>query len=574
MDGSLDPTFGTNGLVTTSFSGSTYSTGYSVAIDSNGKIILGGTSNDLFALARYNSNGSLDTTFGTNGLVTTSFGDGSISNGYSVAIDSNGKIILCGFDNDPLVVISGFALARYNSNGSLDTTFGTNGLVTTLFDGGDAYAYSVAIDSNGKIILGGVLITGEELFALARYNSDGSLDTTFGTNGLVTTFVDDGFGTSFASGKSVAIDSNGRIILGGSSNINNVGVFALVRYNSNGSLDTTFGTNGLVTTSFGGNSSGNSVALDSNGKIILGGTSNDSFALARYNSNGSLDTTFGTNGLVTTSFGGGSSLGSSVALDSNGKIILGGYSNNLFALARYNSNGSLDTTFGTNGLVTTSFGDGSNSNGKSVAIDSNQRIILGGFSGVQQNNRSFALAAYIGYNIPCFKEESNILCFKNNQEQYIPIQNLRKGDLVKTRLNGYVPINMIGKREIYNISSRERIKDQLYKCSQDQYPEIFEPLIITGCHSILVDEFKDEKEREKTFEINGDIFVTDQKYRLPACVDERTSVYEKEGIFTIYHFALEHDNYYMNYGIYANGLLVETCSKRYLKEISNMELIE
>ena len=132
---------------------------------------------------------------------------------------------------------------------------------------------------------------------------------------------------------------------------------------------------------------------------------------------------------------------------------------------------------------------------------------------------------------------------------------------------------MIGYREIENVICKERIKNKLYVCKQSEYPEIFEDLIITGCHAILVDDFK-EGEREKTEEVLGDIFVTDNKYRLPACVDSKAKPYEKEGKFTIYHIALENNDYYMNYGIYANGLLVESTSKRYLKELSNMKLIE
>jgi YVTN family beta-propeller protein len=172
--------------------------------------------------------------------------------------------------------------------------------------------------------------------------------------------------------------------------------------------------------------------------------------------------------------------------------------------------------------------------------------------------------------IPCFKSDSKILTDKG----YIPIQDLRKGDFVKTLLNDYKPIVMIGKRDIYHIASKERIKDQLYKCSQTEYPEVFEDLILTGCHSILVDGFTSDKQRAKVIEVNGDTYVTDNKYRLPACADEKASVYEIPGSYTIYHLALENDNYYWNYGIYANGLLVETCSKRYLKELSNMSLIE
>jgi len=171
--------------------------------------------------------------------------------------------------------------------------------------------------------------------------------------------------------------------------------------------------------------------------------------------------------------------------------------------------------------------------------------------------------------VTCFKENTKILTDKG----YVYIQDLRKGDMIKTCLNDYQAIDMIGKSEIYHHALDNRIKDQLYKCTPENFPEIFEDLIITGCHCILVDNFKDDDQREKTIEINGKIYVTDRKYRLPACVDERTSIYEKEGSYTIYHFALENENYYSNYGIYANGLLVETCSKRYLKEIANMTLI-
>jgi len=171
--------------------------------------------------------------------------------------------------------------------------------------------------------------------------------------------------------------------------------------------------------------------------------------------------------------------------------------------------------------------------------------------------------------ITCFKENTKILTNKG----YVPIQDLRKGDLIITLRHGYKPIDMIGYLEIENVISEERIKDKLYICTNKGYPEIFEDLIMTGCHSILVDEFK-EGEKEKTTEILGSIYVTDKKYRMPVCVDERASPYEKKGKFTVYHIALENKDYYMNYGIYANGLIVETCSKRFLKEYSEMTLIE
>lgn len=166
----------------------------------------------------------------------------------------------------------------------------------------------------------------------------------------------------------------------------------------------------------------------------------------------------------------------------------------------------------------------------------------------------------------CFKEDSKIL----TDTGYIPIQYLKTGDLVKTLKNGYKPISLIGKSKIYH---QENIYNKLYKCKKENYPELFEDLIITGYHSILVDNFKNNDERDLAIKANGGLYITDNKYRLPACVDNRANIYEKDGLYTIYHIALEHDDYYMNYGIYANGLLVETCSNRTLKELSNMELM-
>ena len=170
---------------------------------------------------------------------------------------------------------------------------------------------------------------------------------------------------------------------------------------------------------------------------------------------------------------------------------------------------------------------------------------------------------------PCFKEGTLILTDKG----YLPIEELKNGDRVKT-LNDYKPIYMIGKQTIYHVATPYRIKDQLYVCTREHYPEVFEPLVITGCHSILVYEYANNKDRSRAIQVNGDTYMTDDHYRLPACADEKAKVYDKKGQHVVYHIALENNDYYMNYGIYANGLLVETCSKRYLKEISNMEIIE
>ena len=176
----------------------------------------------------------------------------------------------------------------------------------------------------------------------------------------------------------------------------------------------------------------------------------------------------------------------------------------------------------------------------------------------------------ITFENPCFKEGTKIVALKNGNPEYVAIQDLRKGDLIKTLRNEYVPIHIIGTSPFYNPGHEERIKARLYKLSSDKYPTLTEDLIMTGCHSVLVDDFL-EGQREKTKDVLGKIYVTDKKYRLPCCVDERAEPYMEPGWHTIYHFALEHDDPYMNYGVFANGLLVETCSKQYMTELSNMK---
>ena len=173
---------------------------------------------------------------------------------------------------------------------------------------------------------------------------------------------------------------------------------------------------------------------------------------------------------------------------------------------------------------------------------------------------------------PCFLEGTKILCFENNQEVYLPIESLRKGDLVKTIYNGYMPINIIGTTSIYNPGNDYRVVNRLYKCSREKYPALFEDLYITGCHSILVPSMTDDQ-WENTKAANGDVFVTDNHFRLVACADENAEPFNKEGFMNIYHIALEHPDILMNYGIYANGLLVESCSERNLRYLSNMRIL-
>jgi len=164
------------------------------------------------------------------------------------------------------------------------------------------------------------------------------------------------------------------------------------------------------------------------------------------------------------------------------------------------------------------------------------------------------------------------MCFIDGQEQELMVQDIRNGVLVKTLGSGYKPVCMIGTNKMINLGNDDRVEERLYNCKKENYPELTEDLIITGCHSILLDNITDEQ-RGKIINKFGRIMVTEGKYRLTAAMDERAVPHNCAGEFNIYHFALEHDIYVANYGVYANGLLVESCSKRYLAEIANMTML-
>lgn len=168
-------------------------------------------------------------------------------------------------------------------------------------------------------------------------------------------------------------------------------------------------------------------------------------------------------------------------------------------------------------------------------------------------------------NVVCFREGAQITCLVSGREALVPIESMRKGMLVKTHLHGYVPVELIKSTKIYNPADDVRSNDRLYKLSPSQYPELIAPLYLTGCHSILVN-YLSEEENEETAHLLGKVFITDDKYRLMARIDKRAKPYRKAGIYTIWHFSLENDDYYTNYGVYANGLLVESSSKRMMRE--------
>jgi uncharacterized delta-60 repeat protein len=389
--GSLDSSFDSDGKVITVFGASNESAN-SIAIQGDGKIVVAGASNNgannEFAVARYNTDGSLDSSFDSDGKVTTTIG--SNAEAYSVAIQSDGKIVVAGN-----TIIGGrdkIAVARYNTDGSLDSSFDSDGKVTTTIGEAD-YATSVVVQSDGKIVVAGSSATGGNSdFALIRYNSDGSLDSSF--DPAITPI-----GSSTDEAYSVAIQSNGKIVVAGYSHNGSHREIAVLRYNTDGSLDSSFDSDGKVTTTIGSDDLAKSVAIQSDGKIVVAGSSNngsdDDFALIRYNTDGSLDSSFALDGKVITVFGSSSDFGNSVALQSDGKIVVAGSSNNgsdnEFAVARYSADGSLDSSFDSDGKVTTAIGSGDFA--FSAAIQSDGKIVVVGSSN-NGSNDDFAILRY------------------------------------------------------------------------------------------------------------------------------------------------------------------------------------
>lgn len=180
---------------------------------------------------------------------------------------------------------------------------------------------------------------------------------------------------------------------------------------------------------------------------------------------------------------------------------------------------------------------------------------------------------YLYPSIPCFLEGTTILCNIDGVEEHVPVEKLTNGTLVKTSLDGFKKVVAIGKGEMLNPGNDDRIENRLYKCSTTKYPTLTNDLYITGCHSIL--EFPiSEVQKEKIVNHIGKLYVTDKKYRLMACVDERAEPWNSKGTYTVYHFALENEDDSMNYGVYVNGgLLTETCAIRTLQNKSNMTLM-
>jgi uncharacterized delta-60 repeat protein len=413
--GDVDATFG-GGRVLTDFGG--FGNGRvdqvnGVTVDAQGRVVAVGFSRSsdpalgtVVAVARYNGNGTLDTTFGSNGKVTSGFGFpiGANTQANAVAIDRTGGIVVAGWTDGignlctdpPCSANERFLVARYNSDGSLDTAFAENG-VATVSHGDLDRAEAIGIDSAGRIVVAGSSVTvfSDEgaSFEVLRLMPDGFEDASFGQNGLVLTPLGDG-----ALAHSLVIDAQDRIIVAGGA-VEEGGFleedsasFALVRYDVEGHLDSTFDGDGIVFTDVSG-ARAQGVAIDQQGRIVAAGTAASNLALVRYDDDGSVDTGFGGSGeIIVHSL----NVANAIVIDGFGRIVVAGPSGDtgLQGLVRFNPDGSIDPSFG-NGRVTTALpGDGAGF--LALALDDVGRLVAAGTSyNLGTDSLDFTLLRYL-----------------------------------------------------------------------------------------------------------------------------------------------------------------------------------
>jgi uncharacterized delta-60 repeat protein len=378
--GELDPSFGTGGKI----DGTPF--GFNpadVAIQSDGKIVAVGEYGNEFAMSRLNANGTLDSTFaGGYRIQSTAFGGNRGSAAFAVAIQPDGRIVVAGVKRNYSIYAFGthneMAVARYNANGTLDATFDGDGRKTIDIGWDDSEARDIAIQGDGKIVVAGTYLDSKPLcnpdFAVARLNTDGSLDHTFGPLISSTTWRAGSFTTAFGKNdhaRVVTIARDGKILVGGQASNEFYGGgsgarFAIARYNPDGTLDRSFDGDGKLTTEFPGGGAISALAVQTDGKVLAAGSSNYRLAMARFNVNGTLDGTFG---MGVGKFSSEAASGANAIAITREGILAAGKSGGDSAILRFNANGSLDARFGNGGKITTDFGGDESAMALAVASD-------------------------------------------------------------------------------------------------------------------------------------------------------------------------------------------------------------
>jgi uncharacterized delta-60 repeat protein len=420
--GLLDPTFGTAGITVTD-TGPSVEAFTSVVAQANGTLLAAGYANGNFTLARYTAAGALDSSFGSGGVTTLDFAGYNADGAYAVALQpGTGKILVAGRSSSRTGL--DFAVARFNADGTLDTTFGggkkPTGKVSIDLGGADR-AFSMAVLSDGSFILAGIVASAANVedgkLALAKFNANGTLATSFGTGGTVVTNLTayTSVGLTPEHSVNVAVDANGRVVVAATSAASPTTGrdFLVARFTSAGALDTSFGTAGVVRTDIASGSTDHAtaLALQSDGKILVAGIAiptgtgqqSTPAALVRYRSDGTLDTSFSGDGIATAVADPSHLAGAwaqAMAVQSDGKILLAGNAefadvpglSNTFLLMRFNGDGSLDTAFGPSGTGAVVTTDGSNARISALALQADGRAVV---AGTLDPSSGSALARYL-----------------------------------------------------------------------------------------------------------------------------------------------------------------------------------
>jgi uncharacterized delta-60 repeat protein len=378
--GGLDPGFGGgSGIVTSAFGGDETD----MLLLGDGKILMVGGSGTDFIMARYDTDGSLDESFGDGGLVTTDIAGGPDA-AFGAALQGDSIIVV---GSARVAGNDDFAIVRYDRNGVLDTSFGTQGRTTTDFFGARDRAFAVEVQpDNGIIVVGDAISGGRSDFAIARYDANGAIDATFGGSGNGKVATDIAGGVDIA--KNVVLEDGGTILVTGTITLGNSSVLAnagLARYTATGALDPGFGVDGIL--SIAQMSLGEGLALQPDGKILLAGhvpvAGRANFAVMRLSGGGIPDPSFGSGGLTTVGFTSQDDYGRDVTLDAAGRVLVSGQASNLsnpdFAVARFDSAGVLDGGFDTDGRFRVDF-FGASDSAENLAVQADGKIVLGGFA--------------------------------------------------------------------------------------------------------------------------------------------------------------------------------------------------
>lgn len=466
--GALDETFGLHGKVTTTFNDqSQYLFATAIQPDGKIVAVgVGDLPPDTFgghhsiALARYNVDGSLDQTFGLGGKVLSDPypGTNASYDPNGLAFDANGKILVLGLDSNAW----GIALYRYNSDGSLDTSFGNNGGLNTGVVYQNTMANAITVDADGKILVAG----GYTVFTVGRFNVDGSPDSSFGISGYRSVKFGPPQGSSDEL-HAIAVDSSGRVILAGTTrDAGSTSKFAVARLLSNGNLDTSFDVDGMQTVEFGPTlfADGVSVAVDSADRIVVAGDTKGprnwgpyyDMAAARLNVDGSLDTTFADGGRLRFHFS-NASAAEVVLIDTTDKVVLAGWSGSSFAVARFNVDGSLDRSFSGDGRATARFRAGQYA--FSAAMDQDGKIVLGGYT---FGGRDFALARFLGAGTTAESTGGDLIVTGTDNRDSIVIRPSKTVEhidvLADGRVIGTFPVSGItGRIVVHGLSGNDKI---------------------------------------------------------------------------------------------------------------------